>query len=183
MAQANIHDLHSSATRPVASVELRQLLPSTVAAISPFVDRLMSLVATCRSDGSETDIEIAVREALINAVVHGNRDDQDKLVEVVCRCSVDGDISITIRDQGKGFDVNAVPDPTIADNWMSTHGRGIYLMRALMDEVLFEEGGTVVHMRKKPNTNMHFTSSAVTVRSRLEAHQPKQIRKGKHCGK
>ena len=53
-----------------------------------------------------------------------------------------------IRDEGAGFDIRAVPDPTAPEHRMSTHGRGIYLMRALMDEVSFEEGGTVVCMRK-----------------------------------
>lgn len=148
----NISALHVSNSRPVRFVvEMRRSLPSTVAAISPCVDQLMSLIATARSpDGSEVDIELALREAITNAVVHGNNHDPDKRVEVVCRFSLDGEVSITIRDQGQGFDSGALPDPTAVENRLSTHGRGVYLMRALMDEVWFEEGGAVVNMRK-PN--------------------------------
>jgi serine/threonine-protein kinase RsbW len=104
-------------------------------------------------DGSEIDIEIALREALTNAVIHGNHEDPANRVYVVCRCSTDGNVSITIRDQGQGFDSRAVPDPTAPETLLSTHGRGIYLMRAFMDEVCFEEGGSVVYMRKKPIKN------------------------------
>jgi serine/threonine-protein kinase RsbW len=152
MAQAHIPDCHVSGSRPVPFVELRFSLPSTLAAVSPSVDRLMSLVAASRNaDGSEIEIEIALREAIINAVVHGNREQPDKCIEVACRCSADGEVLITVHDEGMGFDANAVPDPTTAENRMLTHGRGIYLMRVLMDEVSFEEGGTVVRLHKKPN--------------------------------
>ena len=133
-------------------VELRQSLPSMVEAISPFLDQLMRFVKKFRNgDGSEVDIEIALREALTNAIVHGNHEDPEKRVYVETRCSQDGEVSLTIRDQGKGFDYLVLPDPTATWNRLSLHGRGIYLMRALMDEVRFEEGGTVVKMRKEPN--------------------------------
>src|SRR5271170_1419028 len=133
-------------------VELRRSFPSKVAAISRFVDQLMRFVLHFRSaDGSEIDIEMALREALANAVIHGNGDDSCKSVYVTCRCYMDGEISITVRDQGRGFDSNAVPDPTLLENLLFTHGRGIYLMKTLMDEVSFEEGGSVVQMRKNSN--------------------------------
>lgn len=152
MAQVHIPDLQVLPSRPIPSFEVRQSLPSQLSVIPPFVDELMSLVATCRSaDGSEIEIDLALREALINAVVHGNHEDPNKSVEVVCRCRADGEVAITIRDEGMGFDVKAVPDPTAPKNQMSTHGRGVYLMRALMDEVSFEDGGTAVHMSKKRN--------------------------------
>jgi len=54
-----------------------------------------------------------------------------------------------VRDEGKGFNSAELPNPTAAEQLEATHGRGIYLMRTLMDEVHFERGGTVVHMRKK----------------------------------
>jgi serine/threonine-protein kinase RsbW len=136
----------------VPFVEMRLSLSSKVAAISPFVDQLMRFVLYFRrADGSEIDIEMAVREALANAVIQGNGDDSCKSVYVTCRCYMDGEISITVRDQGRGFDKNAVPDPTLLENLLFTHGRGIYLMKTLMDEVSFEEGGSVVRMRKNSN--------------------------------
>jgi serine/threonine-protein kinase RsbW len=133
-------------------VELRQSLPSRVAVVSPFVERLMRFILNFRmADGSEIDIEMALREALANAVIHGNGDDSCKSVYVTCRCYMDGEVSVTVRDEGKGFDSNAVPDPTFLENLLFTHGRGIYLMKTLMDEVSFEEGGAVVRMRKNSN--------------------------------
>jgi len=95
------------------------------------------------------DVEVSLREALANAVVHGNHEDPNKHVHVVCRCTPDGEVSIVVRDEGAGFNSAELPNPTAADQLRSTHGRGIYLMRTLMDEVHFERGGTVVHMRKK----------------------------------
>jgi serine/threonine-protein kinase RsbW len=136
----------------VPFVELRQSLLSRVAAISPFVDQLMRFVLYFRRvDGSQVDIEMALGEVLANAVIHGNGDDSCKSVYVTCRCYMDGEVSITVRDQGRGFDSNAVPDPTVLENLLFTHGRGIYLMKTLMDEVCFEEGGSVVLMRKNSN--------------------------------
>jgi serine/threonine-protein kinase RsbW len=135
-------------------VELRQSFPSQVKAIEPCVEQLMCFISKFRNqDGSEADIETAVHEALANAIVHGNREDPDKRVYVVCCCDLDGEVSITISDQGQGFDSRAVPDPTAPENQMAAHGRGIYLMRASMDEVRFDEGGAVVRMRKKPNAD------------------------------
>ena len=125
-------------------------LPSEVTAISPSVDKLMLLISKCRcAPGNETDIEIALREALENAVIHGNHEDPRKHVYVRCRCEADEEVSIIVKDEGQGFDSNALPDPTAPGAIESTHGRGIYLMKALMDEVHFEAGGAVVHMRKK----------------------------------
>jgi anti-sigma regulatory factor (Ser/Thr protein kinase) len=119
-----------------------------VAAISPFVDRLMLLLGRCGcvSEG-ESGVEIALREALANAIIHGNHEDPRKHVHVTCRCEP-GEVSIAVKDEGEGFDINSVPDPTAPEHIGSVHGRGIHLMKALMDEVRFEEGGVVVHMRK-----------------------------------
>jgi serine/threonine-protein kinase RsbW len=133
-------------------VELRQSLPSRVGVVSPFVDQLMRFILNFRmADGSEIDIEIALLEALANAVIHGNGDNSGKTVYVTCRCYMDGEVSITVRDEGKGFDSSTVLDPTRLENLLFTHGRGIYLMKTLMDEVSFEEGGSVVRMRKNSN--------------------------------
>ena len=129
-------------------LELERSLPSKVAAISPFVDRLMLLIRKCDCvPQGERDVEIALREALANAIIHGNHENPRKHVHVRCRCKAD-EVSIAVKDEGRGFDINKMPDPTAPENTGSVHGRGIYLMKALMDEVRFEEGGVVVHMRK-----------------------------------
>jgi len=129
-------------------IALQCSLPSEVTAISPFVDTLMLLLRNCGcvAEGV-SDVEIALREALANAIIHGNHEDRRKYVHVTCRCEPD-EVSIAVKDEGKGFDVNSVPDSTAPENIGLVHGRGIHLMKALMDEVRFEEGGVVVHMRK-----------------------------------
>jgi serine/threonine-protein kinase RsbW len=138
----------------VPFVEVRQSLPSKVAAISPFADQLMRFILNFRSaDGSETEIEMALHEALANAVIHGNGENSGKRVYVECRCYMDGEVSITVRDEGWGFDCSAILNPTFRENLLFTHGRGIYLIKTFMDEVSFEEGGAVVMMRKKSNAN------------------------------
>ena len=72
--------------RSVPFVELRRSLPSQVALISPFVDQLMHFIAKCRNkEDRELDIEMALREALANAIVHGNQEDPHKRVHVTCR--------------------------------------------------------------------------------------------------
>jgi len=70
-----------------------------------------------------------------------------KHVHVTCCCEPD-EVSITVEDEGRGFDISNVPDPTAPENIVSVHGRGIHVIKALMDEVRFEEGGAVIHMRK-----------------------------------
>jgi serine/threonine-protein kinase RsbW len=127
-------------------IELEHSLPSEVAAISPFVDKLMRLIRKCGcADEGESDVEIALREALANAIIHGNHENPGKHVR--CRCEP-SEISIAVKDEGRGFDVDTIADPTAPENHGSIHGRGIFLMKALMDEVRFEDGGVVVHMRK-----------------------------------
>ena len=129
-------------------IELEHSLPSEVAAISPFVDKLMRLIRKRGyADEGESDVEVALREALANAIIHGNHENPGKHVYVRCRCEP-SEISIAVKDEGPGFDVKKIADPTVPENTRSVHGRGIYLMKALMDEVRFEEGGIIVRMRK-----------------------------------
>jgi serine/threonine-protein kinase RsbW len=146
------HTTSNSISAP--SVELHQSLPSRASAISSFVDQLMRFIRFFMEKGgtateAEEEIEIAIYEALGNAMIHGNHESQEKQVHVVCRCSMNGEVLISVRDEGEGFDSRVVPDPTEAQRLLRTHGRGLYLMKAMMDEVSFEENGTVVRMRKR----------------------------------
>ena len=146
----------------VPFVELRQSFASKVAAISPFTEQLMRFILNFRmADGSESDIEMALLEALANAVIHGNADSSCKSVYVTCRCYMDGEVAITVRDEGRGVNPSVLVDPTFPENLLITHGRGIYLMKTLMDEMSFEEGGSVVRMRK----NSNFSATAQRRRS------------------
>lgn len=135
---------------PSSFIQLRYTLPNDVHVVSPFVDQLLRFISRLPEvDGNDFGIDLALREALVNAIVHGNKGKAHKQVHVKCRLSMDGEVSITVEDEGRGFQHNSIPDPTSPDNLMRPEGRGIYLMRAMMDEVEFEQGGSVVHMRKR----------------------------------
>ena len=156
MAQSLDSALQPDATPREVLVEFEHSLTSEVALVSPFVDHVMRSINVFRATSDlEVDIEVALREAVLNAIIHGNRKDPRKHVYVTIFCGADGEVAMTVRDEGAGFDSNSVLDPTAPENRMSTHGRGIYLMRALMDEVSFEEDGTVVYMRKSPSSPSH----------------------------
>jgi len=148
------HDLKQKAHRG-PHIALEHSLPSEVTAISPFVDRLMLLLRKCGCvPEGLSDVEIALREALANAIIHGNHEDRRKHVHVACRCEPD-EVSIAVKDEGKGFDVNNLPDSTVPEKLESPHGRGIHMMKALMDEVCFEEGGVVLRMKKHGSKAPH----------------------------
>lgn len=103
------------------------------------------------SEDAAFGVDMAVREAVTNAVLHGNRRDESKQVEVSFADS-SGELVVTVRDQGWGFDPASIKDPTVAENLLNTSGRGILFMRTFMDTVEWQqhpEGGTVVRMTKK----------------------------------
>jgi len=100
-------------------------------------------------------ISMAVREAAVNAVLHGNAYDPGKKVSLVLeRTAVD--LVITIRDQGTGLDMSKLPDPLVAENLLKTSGRGIFLIRSFMDEVQIHpsQTGTEIKLIK----HVHGTS-------------------------
>lgn len=102
-------------------------------------------------DDSAHDIQLAAHEALINAIVHGNRLDEARRVTMVLSLHPAG-LEIRVRDEGQGFDPTRVPDPCAAENVCRTSGRGLFFMRSLMDEVTFRRrarGGTEVRMLKR----------------------------------
>jgi serine/threonine-protein kinase RsbW len=150
--------------------QIEAWMPSETKAISPLVDRLMRLIEGSRCvSGTEHHVQLALQEAVTNAVVHGNRMDAHKLVQVRCRCELGKGVSIIVRDQGQGFEPNAVPDPLAVENLRAEHGRGIHLMKLAMDEVSFQSGGTEVRMQKgpAPDQETRLRSNNETVRSRF----------------
>jgi serine/threonine-protein kinase RsbW len=96
------------------------------------------------------DIGLAVGEALANAIVHGNHCDPAKTVHVSVAVNEHGDLLVSVKDSGSGFDPGRLPDPTAPANLLSTHGRGIFLIREFMDEVDFKfDHGTDLRMRRR----------------------------------
>ena len=107
-------------------VELAYCLTSDTAEVSPLVDEIMRLINGLRvQDGNEVEIEVALREALLNAIIHGNRENPSKQVHLRVLCGAGGEVSMTIRDEATGFEISSVPDPTAPENRMSTFAEGV----------------------------------------------------------
>jgi len=128
-------------------------LPGDVNAISPVVESVMRIVTEmgCAA-GKEFEIELALREALANAIEHGSRHDPSKEIQCCVACDHTRGMLIVVRDPGPGFDPAQIPSPIKGQNLFSTGGRGIYLINQLMDEVRFEKGGTEIHMVTRPES-------------------------------
>lgn len=138
---------------PALTEELTELvLPSRIEAIQDAASAAAEFVKRLGlDDDAAFGIDMAVREAVTNAVLHGNRQDEAKPVEVSFK-SLPGMIEIVVRDRGEGFDRDSVPDPTVPENLLKTSGRGMLFIRTFMDEVEWSQhpaGGTVVRMTKK----------------------------------
>jgi serine/threonine-protein kinase RsbW len=121
-----------------------------------FVDMVGSVTKSLvtKMGFSEDDagwVELAVHEAVINAITHGNKSADDKQVDV--RFVVEQEkFTVYVRDRGDGFDPSTLPDPTASNNLLNPSGRGILYMRTFMDEVehsTHPDGGSVVRMTKQ----------------------------------
>jgi serine/threonine-protein kinase RsbW len=133
------------------SARIRFAIPSSHDGIVDAVRRVMKLAAELRCRRSErADLEIALREALANAVFHGNRADPTKRVFLSCSLSHARGMVLAVRDEGNGFDPQEIPDPRRHDRLFLHHGRGLLLMRALMDRVEHRHGGREVVLFKEP---------------------------------
>lgn len=132
------------------TLQVRRKIPADTARITPAVDEVMGLMRRwgCAA-GSEFEVETALREALANAILHGCHGDPRKEVEYRVACDERRRLRIVVRDPGGGFDPASVPSPTNGREIGSPHGRGLYLIRRLMDEVRFEKGGAEIHMVKR----------------------------------
>ena len=131
-------------------MQLDMTLPAKREAVDPAVQQIMAEVRkTNRVAGKEDDIELALAEALANAVVHGAKSDPSKIIECDVACDEKRGMLIVVRDPGPGFDPALLPVPTTGENLYSDHGRGVYLMNQLMDEVRYHKNGTEIHMVKR----------------------------------
>jgi len=131
-------------------VVVRRLIPGKIEALTPAVEEVMAQAQQMQcSQGKEFEIETALREALANAIRHGCRNDPEKQVEVCVACDPARGMLIVVRDPGPGFDPADVPSPVRGRNVFRHHGRGIYLINQLMDEVSFDKNGTEIRMLKR----------------------------------
>ena len=124
---------------------LRMWIPSTRTAINGAVDEVCRLADRCGcSEDLQADLEIALREALANAISHGNGLRAGRRVFLRCYGGPQAGILLAVRDEGSGFEPADVPDPRSADRKHLSHGRGLLLMRELMDGLEYRRGGREV---------------------------------------
>jgi serine/threonine-protein kinase RsbW len=129
---------------------LRVTLAADRNAVDPVVQEVMAVVRQMKDvDGKEDAIELALQEALANAVIHGAKEDPRKTVECLVSSDQERGILIVVRDPGTGFSPQSIPGCTVGENVYSNHGRGIFLINQLMDKVEFRKNGTEIHMVKR----------------------------------
>ena len=134
----------------MTSTRVSYALESTLESVNTAEQAALEVAASCGFDQDECGrIGIAVREATVNAILHGNQYDPGKRVTVCFESTPEG-LTIAVRDEGPGLDPATLPDPLAPENFLKSSGRGIFLIRAFMDEVRFPDvsSGTEITMTK-----------------------------------
>ena len=120
--------------------------PENISIVEKFIDDLRTEVNI--GDDVYGNVLISLTEAANNAIIHGNKCDEKKDVEISYGMDERGkNLTFIIKDQGPGFDYNHLPDPTEPENLEKTHGRGVFLMMQLADMVVFSDKGATVEMQ------------------------------------
>lgn len=132
-------------------VTLERSLPATPESADAILQEIVgALEKTGVPCGDLDEVRLALREALNNAVKHGSRLDPKKTIHVACRLDPQEGLWVSIRDEGNGFDPNRVPDPTAPENLERFSGRGLFMIRELMDKVEFRDNGREIQMQRRP---------------------------------
>lgn len=124
-------------------------MPSAISLMHDILDYLIKRVEKVGvADAENSNLFVALDEAFVNAVKHGNRYNPEKLVRITADVSTK-EVSFTIEDEGDGFNVAEIPDPLDPQNLFKTSGRGVLLIHNIMDEVTYNERGNRLTMVKK----------------------------------
>jgi anti-sigma regulatory factor (Ser/Thr protein kinase) len=133
-----------------STCELNLVIPADPAAIPKVSEGVQQLLRSKHwPDDEIMKVELALDEALANAIRHGCKGDPTKSEQCVVTSDASGELMVVVRDPGMGFDPAKVPNPMTAENLLKPSGRGVFLINQLMDEVDFRDEGREVAMRKK----------------------------------
>ncbi|MCG8332657.1 MAG: ATP-binding protein [Chitinophagales bacterium] len=118
--------------------------PRNIALVESFVERIVKQYQL--NQDLYGNILITLTEAVNNAIIHGNRKDESKTVQIQLR-KLSNCLAIRVTDEGRGFDIGEIPDPTAPENLLKVGGRGVFLMQQLSDAVEFHNEGRTVEMQ------------------------------------
>ena len=119
---------------------------NNVAAVQPFVEQAVQNINI--NQDTYGNILVSLTEAVNNAIRHGNCCEEGKQVEIDIERELN-DLTLRVSDEGHGFDFNNLPDPLAPENIEKTGGRGLFLMRALSDDINFSNNGSTIEMKFK----------------------------------
>lgn len=130
-------------------IKLDEVVSSNIEIIDGVVSKIINLIEDRHCWTDTENVDLALREALANAIIHGSRLDITKHVRVCVALAEDCSALIVVKDAGSGFDPKDLPNPVMGENLLSSQGRGIFLINRLMDDVRFSfDRGTAIYMRR-----------------------------------
>ncbi len=130
-------------------IKLDDTIPSVVSMIDTVIGKIMGLIEQSHCWDDAESLDLVLREALANAIIHGNRSDPQKDVRICVAIQPDCQMLIVVKDAGSGFDPSELPNPIVGQNLFAEHGRGIFLINRLMEDVRFSfDRGTAIYMRR-----------------------------------
>jgi anti-sigma regulatory factor (Ser/Thr protein kinase) len=134
-----------------STCEFNIVIPADTAMMQRVTGGVNDLLAGRKwSEQKIMEVDLALQEALANAIRHGCKNDSSKQVQCCVTFDASGELVIVVRDPGAGFDLAAVPNPLEGDGLLRASGRGVFLINQLMDSAEYAEGGRKVLMRKRP---------------------------------
>lgn len=139
----------STSSEKIDVWRFEKIIPSVSASVAPFLDAIVAELEQREWNPSDVfAIRLALDEAVANAIEHGNRHDPEKKVQLTAEISGER-ILVSIQDEGTGFSLDSICDPTLEENLETPQGRGLFLIRNFMTRVWHNETGNVIYMEKR----------------------------------
>jgi anti-sigma regulatory factor (Ser/Thr protein kinase) len=133
-----------------STCEFTMTIPADPAAIPAVIEGVNAMLTQKKWPEEQLmAVELALQEAIANGIRHGCGGDASKRIQCIVNITSDGEVIITVRDPGKGFDPSSVANPLAPENVLKPSGRGIFLINGLMDDVRFGDGGRELQMKKR----------------------------------
>lgn len=150
MLQSNLNPPRREFDEDRLDLLLDELIASDIRVIDRTVAKILHLIEKYNCWDETDSLELALREALANAIIHGNRSDAKKTVRICVGVQSECNVLIIVKDTGSGFDPAQLPNPIMGQNIFAANGRGIFLINCLLDDLKFNfDPGTAIYLRRK----------------------------------